>query len=167
MPWWSRSEGSSNGSLTCPEKISEKRKIVLAFSDRVCYYMVAVKRGHNFRVWRSLVSRLNGVQEAAGSNPVTRTKREETIRFPLFFYALSREPAASCRDGGAFQSAVWKCRAKRSISHWFKSSHSDHENRRLMSTFFLFSMISQIIYPWIDDPRFFCVPVAQVCATSP
>ena len=27
----------------------------------------------NIRVWRSLVSRLNGVQEAAGSNPVTRT----------------------------------------------------------------------------------------------
>ena len=27
----------------------------------------------NVRVWRSLVSRLNGVQEAAGSNPVTRT----------------------------------------------------------------------------------------------
>ncbi len=26
------------------------------------------------RVWRSLVARLNGVQEAAGSTPVTRTK---------------------------------------------------------------------------------------------
>ena len=25
------------------------------------------------RVWRSLVARLNGVQEAAGSTPVTRT----------------------------------------------------------------------------------------------
>ena len=31
----------------------------------------------NIRVWRSLVSRLNGVQEAAGSNPVTRTKKWE------------------------------------------------------------------------------------------
>ena len=30
-------------------------------------------RQKNIRVWRSLVSRLNGVQEAAGSNPVTRT----------------------------------------------------------------------------------------------
>ena len=30
------------------------------------------------RVWRSLVSRLNGVQEAAGSNPVTRTKNTES-----------------------------------------------------------------------------------------
>ena len=29
----------------------------------------------DFRVWRSLVSRLNGVQEAAGSNPVTRTNK--------------------------------------------------------------------------------------------
>ena len=27
-----------------------------------------------FRVWLSLVERLNGVQEAAGSTPVTRTK---------------------------------------------------------------------------------------------
>ena len=37
---------------------------------------IIVKRfdgaAHN-RVWRSLVSRLNGVQEAAGSSPVTRT----------------------------------------------------------------------------------------------
>ena len=32
----------------------------------------------NIRVWRSLVSRLNGVQEAAGSNPVTRTKQRKS-----------------------------------------------------------------------------------------
>ncbi|SBW04213.1 hypothetical protein KL86CLO1_11878 [uncultured Eubacteriales bacterium] len=31
----------------------------------------------DIRVWRSLVSRLNGVQEAAGSNPVTRTKEKD------------------------------------------------------------------------------------------
>ena len=50
----------------------------------------------NIRVWRSLVSRLNGVQEAAGSNPVTRTKnpciRYEYKDFLLFYtrfvYAL-------------------------------------------------------------------------------
>ena len=29
----------------------------------------------NIRVWLSLVERLNGVQEAAGSTPVTRTKK--------------------------------------------------------------------------------------------
>ena len=32
----------------------------------------------NIRVWRSLVSRLNGVQEAAGSSPVTRTTSPRT-----------------------------------------------------------------------------------------
>ena len=40
----------------------------------------------NIRVWRSLVSRLNGVQEAAGSNPVTRTKKTVDFeRNPRFF----------------------------------------------------------------------------------
>ena len=38
---------------------------------------------HNIRVWRSLVSRLNGVQEAAGSNPVTRTIRFRHYRCEL------------------------------------------------------------------------------------
>ena len=42
---------------------------------------------NNIRVWRSLVSRLNGVQEAAGSNPVTRTKQKEEAKgLPLFCY---------------------------------------------------------------------------------
>ena len=31
------------------------------------------------RVWRSLVARLNGVQEAAGSTPVTRTTEKSSI----------------------------------------------------------------------------------------
>ena len=55
----------------------------------------AVKK-ENIRVWRSLVSRLNGVQEAAGSNPVTRTTEhllEEAGA--LFFLYLHPEPAAS------------------------------------------------------------------------
>ena len=34
----------------------------------------------HIRVWRSLVSRLNGVQEAAGSIPVTRTKLTKRYR---------------------------------------------------------------------------------------
>ena len=39
---------------------------------------------------RSLVSRLNGVQEAAGSNPVTRTtKSPETAGFQDFFISIS------------------------------------------------------------------------------
>ena len=37
------------------------------------------------RVWRSLVARLNGVQEAAGSTPVTRTiKIKDCFGNPLF-----------------------------------------------------------------------------------
>ena len=44
----------------------------------------------NIRVWRSLVSRLNGVQEAAGSNPVTRTKKR-TLPFGwCSFFARDR-----------------------------------------------------------------------------
>ena len=38
------------------------------------------------RVWRSLVSRLNGVQEAAGSNPVTRTMQSISFDTLLFLY---------------------------------------------------------------------------------
>ena len=40
----------------------------------LCWCVVTyLSRINDIRVWRSLVSRLNGVQEAAGSNPVTRT----------------------------------------------------------------------------------------------
>ena len=42
----------------------------------------------NIRVWRSLVSRLNGVQEAAGSNPVTRTKSSWTAQVHDDFFML-------------------------------------------------------------------------------
>ena len=52
----------------------------------------------NIRVWRSLVSRLNGVQEAAGSNPVTRTMQSVLIgsEYPvmgtlLFSFAVVRQ----------------------------------------------------------------------------
>ena len=66
----------------------------------------------NFRVWRSLVSRLNGVQEAAGSNPVTRTKKKDTACAVSFFLCMGRirthltgtvrrtVPAASSKTGG-------------------------------------------------------------------
>ena len=39
------------------------------------------------RVWRSLVSRLNGVQEASSSNLDTRTKKTgNAFAFPVFFF---------------------------------------------------------------------------------
>ena len=56
----------------------------------------------NIRVWRSLVSRLNGVQEAAGSNPVTRTK-EEVFGLPLSVFmtgGLLLASPSGCRASG-------------------------------------------------------------------
>ena len=48
------------------------------FLSRMLVYLRSIDRAKlNIRVWRSLVSRLTGGQEAAGSSPVTRTKREE------------------------------------------------------------------------------------------
>ena len=44
---------------------------------------------HNIRVWRSLVSRLNGVQEASSSNLDTRTKKtERAFALPVFFFLI-------------------------------------------------------------------------------
>ena len=43
----------------------------------------------NIRVWRSLVSRLNGVQEASSSNLDTRTMKTERA-FALSVFIISR-----------------------------------------------------------------------------
>ena len=51
---------------------------------------------HNIRVWRSLVSRLNGVQEAAGSNPVTRTRKKRLAMQASFFNAINPCGSAKC-----------------------------------------------------------------------
>ena len=70
---------------------------MLAFFRKLCYYMQAVERQQvNIRVWRSLVSRLNGVQEAAGSNPVTRTNNRESTSVDSLLFFACRKPAASC-----------------------------------------------------------------------
>ena len=46
----------------------------IAIRVQIWYYNRAQRRNEvNIRVWRRLVARLNGVQEAAGSTPVTRT----------------------------------------------------------------------------------------------
>ena len=48
-------------------------------------------RQQNIRVWRSLVSRLNGVQEALSSNLNTRTKEASSVmRVLLFCFQVSR-----------------------------------------------------------------------------
>ena len=47
-------------------------------------------------MWRSLVSRLNGVQEAAGSNPVTRTTSEQAVYRLLRLFLKVRARSRRC-----------------------------------------------------------------------
>ena len=74
-----------------------------------------------------MVARLNGVQEAAGSNPVTRTKKRGYRKIPSFFWF---------RESGSYTSGLllfnhWPLRGRRGVhrrcGRWFKSSHSDQE----------------------------------------
>ena len=65
--------------------MSKKLKIPL---DKSLYYAIIGKSLRDIRVWRSLVARLTGGQEAAGSSPVTRTSRKrlfERIVSFIFF----------------------------------------------------------------------------------
>ena len=55
----------------------------------------------NIRVWRSLVSRLNGVQEAAGSNPVTRTTEKSLLMEAPICGCSSSGRAPPCQGGGS------------------------------------------------------------------
>ena len=68
-------------------KTVNEKKFCKKYEENTCFgvpsmliYMSRLKQD-DIRVWRSLVSRLNGVQEAAGSNPVTRTKEERPSTF--------------------------------------------------------------------------------------
>ena len=72
-------------------------------------------RRREIRVWRSLVSRLNGVQEAAGSNPVTRTTEHLLEKAGALFFCIcfpnQRPPAPKARfdpplPGGQAQPAL-------------------------------------------------------------
>ena len=103
-----------------------------------------------------MVARLNGVQEAAGSNPVTRTKKETCVSMSLFWpefsAALRRKyPLRSIFLGGDNQSPpkpapcrlMSACQRPLAIitrppcgrraaftaadGRWFKSSHSDQK----------------------------------------
>ena len=61
---------------------------MLDYFGFLCYYIQALRDSakQNIRVWRSLVSRLNGVQEASSSNLDTRTKTEDLRIFGLFCF---------------------------------------------------------------------------------
>ncbi len=75
-----------------------------------------------------MVARLNGVQEAAGSNPVTRTKRTGGPKGPpvlLMCAFVCCEPAASCQFNQRPRSGLGG--VHRRTGRWFKSSHSDQK----------------------------------------
>ena len=99
------------------KKILKKLKKRLAKSEKMCYYIGAEK----IRVWRSLVSRLNGVQEAASSNLVTRTKSSQAIACDDFFFIQKCCTCASSaiyteryRSGAVCERRRWRIqRAKR------------------------------------------------------
>ena len=47
------------------------------------------EKNSDIRVWRSLVARLTGGQEAAGSSPVTRTSRRRLLERAVSFFVIS------------------------------------------------------------------------------
>ena len=52
-------------------------------------------RRREIRVWRSLVSRLNGVQEALSSNLSTRTKKKDICFADVFLFGFHRPEGGS------------------------------------------------------------------------
>ena len=71
-----------------------------------------------------MVARLNGVQEAASSNLVTRTSKTQSVRkSTLRFCFLSRELAASCN---IIMAASGQSGVSAAAGRSFESSHSDH-----------------------------------------
>ena len=54
--------------------------------------------GKDYRVWRSLVSRLNGVQEALSSNLNTRTKSSENHLIWVIFGTFLFDSFLTCLD---------------------------------------------------------------------
>ena len=55
----------------------------------------------DIRVWRSLVSRLNGVQEASSSNLDTRTKKAEGVfALSAFFFCIEIRTLLMQMPGG-------------------------------------------------------------------
>ena len=93
-------------------------KKMLAFFGLLWYYTQAVGKPQAYiRVWRSLVSRLNGVQEAAGTNPVTRTRKKHFERSAFFTEAFPL--GTRCRYANDVTSLMMCCFATvRNASHY-------------------------------------------------
>ena len=84
---WPTSMGAEQSKPAGPEKEMRKNeKYLLHFPSHCGSISSVAERRARFRVWRSLVSRLNGVQEASSSNLDTRTKTEQAVLLaPSFF----------------------------------------------------------------------------------
>ena len=105
------------------------------------------------RVWRSLVSRLNGVQEAAGSSPVTRTIKTCKRMFAGFFFFntlcvvsnLSVTVNFAVRPATAVATAILMniCRVVCGVRLGIRSASSSGPCTicRLHLTFLIFSML--------------------------
>ena len=94
-------------------------KKTLANSSGVWYLILAdseMPSKSNIRVWRSLVSRLNGVQEAAGSNPVTRTKKKSVTRRVADFFLFSTETAPPAVSNAFLTPGSYRASAPVSLS---------------------------------------------------
>ena len=67
--------------------------------------MYIISKSSEIRVWRSLVARLTGGQEAAGSSPVTRTRKNPRSKERGFFIQ-SEGLICNCRQAYVISEAV-------------------------------------------------------------
>ena len=120
--------GLCAGSWLAEEMGKNFFKKPLAFLKRVCYTSKVVKRRQKkIRVWRSLVSRLTGGQEAAGSSPVTRTKRALAGEAGALSFCPAIPNLRPLGAGGTLESAAQAARTTQWSGRRFKSCHSDQE----------------------------------------
>ena len=74
---------------------------MLAFFELLWYHIEVAKRAaKNIRVWRSLVSRLNGVQEASSSNLDTRTMKPKELMLFRFHFLIKDSNIQKQLSGG-------------------------------------------------------------------
>ena len=97
------------------------------------------------RVWRSLVSRLNGVQEASSSNLDTRTKKQKQFLLFLLFY-LCRNLSINCNTPGEYctrgfdQENQYFYRSKNANEAWLSQLTFEYsKDRKILQKHLIFS----------------------------
>ena len=93
-----------------------------------------------------MVSRLTGGQEAAGSSPVTRTKKALAAKAGAFFLSAATEPAASWRRRRVKSAAAGWAGASRHTRR-FKSCHSDQKSTCCKSRCFFLWCADHFFFP--------------------